>query len=247
MGDPLDVKRSKLKRIPLPPSTAHFSPIPHAALLDTIEDQLGEAGFTVKDEKICLVKDGAIMTCRWTLQHQREHGNGSHAPLVVVFNGNDHKHALRVGLGSMALVCSNGMVSAEKTFALVHREHCNERLPDLVADLLHEHRNWHRNLMNFLDRLRKYRVSREEVNDILVTAMEQDVIPSSHIKKVLDLYLHPSYPEYGEGTLYTLHSAFTEVIRSYNPALMPQKTMALQEILTEALYHRRGQPMALAA
>lgn len=247
MTSPLAVKRNDLKRVPLPPSTATFSPVAHAALLDVIEKQLGEAGFTIKDETIFLVKDGAIMTCRWTLQHQREHGNGSHAPLVVVFNGNDHKHALRVGLGSMALVCSNGMVSAEKTFALVHREHCNEKLPNLVADLLHEHRNWHRNLMHFLERLRKYPVSREQVNDILVTAMEQDVIPSSHIKKVLDLYLHPSYPEYGEGTLYTLHSAFTEVIRSYNPVLMAQKTMALQEILSEALHHRRGQTMALAA
>ncbi len=230
--------RKELKKIRPPLPDGSFFPIAHHRVLEVVEEVFESAGLTVVDEEITLARHDLLMACEWTLDGKAAGTDGVHLPLAAVFNGNDRHHALRVGLGTRIKVCTNGTISAEKVMARKHTVNCETELPGLVEALLHEHRNWHQELLGFLTRLSRHRPRRPLVHHILVTAMERGVIPSSHIKKVLDIYDSPTHDTYGMGTLHTLHCAFTEVIRAANAVLMPTKTMHLNEIMREVLLGR---------
>lgn len=227
----ITMTRGGLAGVKTPPHTETFFPVPHHQLLTMVEEKLGQLGFEIQDREIEVSRDGLRMACKLRLGSQNDELQAGYRPMVAIFNGNDKQHSIRVGLGLEVRVCQNGMVSADRVVARKHTKNCIRDLPAQLDSLFDEEREWHLKLQEFLVALRRVRPTKLQVNDLLVTAMERDVIPSSHIKKVADLYRDPTYEEYGTGTLYTLHSAFTEVIRDAGTHVMPRKTSALNELM----------------
>ena len=225
------VTRGALPGIKTPPKTRTFCPVPHHLLLDMVEEKLAAIGLEIRGEDIEVSHDGLRLACKLRLGSRSPELLSGYSPMVAIFNGNDRQHTIRVGLGLEVGVCQNGTVSAERVVARKHTRYCIEDLPHRLDSLFEEESTWYLRLQGFLEALREVRPTEMQVSHLLVTAMENDVIPSSHIKKVADLFHHPSYGEYGTGTLYTLHSAFTEVIRDAGPHAMPRKTSALNELM----------------
>jgi len=224
--------RQELNTLQVPSATATYQPIPHRDALEIVEDQFKRSGFSIQKESISIGQEGLVMAAKWQLEPEGFEAMPSHSPIAVVLNGNTRKHTLRVGFGLNCMVCTNGMFISEKSIKRKHTKNIYLDIPDMVYDMIQSSENWYSKFMGFLEELKDFEPRREYVNDMLVRSMEAGVIASSHIRKVLNIFSDPTYEEYGNDTLYTLHNAYTEVLRDTSTDMeIPRKTIKLNEMI----------------
>ncbi|MBN2382543.1 hypothetical protein JXQ70_06640 [bacterium] len=230
------ISRSDLPYLPVPQATETFQPVPHQTALSICEEQLNGVGLHVRDEAITVTGSGAVMACRWIVHNGTSKGVEGFEPQVIVLNGNTRRHKLRVGFGIRAMVCLNGMFAAERQIGRKHTKYVLRDLEELVREAIHDSLGWVEEYVSYLYCLKTVTPSRQNVNDLLIASAEQNIINSSMIMKVLSIYRKPTWPDYGQGTLYTLHSAYTETLRTVSPFILPQRTIKLDRLFQELLF-----------
>ena len=103
-------------------------------------------------------------------------------------------------------------------------------LPLLVSNVIAECGTWFESYLEFLGLLKLVIPTRIETNEILMASAEQGVISSSQIMQVWKIFNHPTFPEYGTGSFFTLHSSITEILKSGSPITLPRKTIVLDTL-----------------
>jgi hypothetical protein len=119
------------------------------------------------------------------------------------------------------LVCENGMTVEQGVFAL-KRKHTTGLGDDDLAGLIDG------GICNYLEKAATVGASIEElqaldfeneyhVNDLLVIAGREGVMPWSGLGKVERLWREPDHPEFEDPTGWSLYNCFTQVARDYSP------------------------------
>lgn len=230
------IPRNELKRLQVPEATATYQPVRHLVVLDICEQQLNQVGLQIKDEVITVTPNGYVMACRWIIQNGKAQGVEGFEPQVIVLNGNTRRHKLRVGFGIRALVCLNGMFAAERQIGRKHTKYVLRDLEDLVGEAIQNALGWAEDYLAYLFCLKTVKPTRQQLNDLLIASAEQRIINSSMIMKVLGVYRKPTFAEYGQDTLFTLHSAYTESLRTCNPFTLVQRSIRLDHLFQELLF-----------
>jgi hypothetical protein len=223
------VERNQLALVPTPKATETWYPIPHAALLGQVEDQLKRNGLDIVHQAHALGHDGD----RYFGLLEVRNGDAAHDFGLVVGVRNSHDMTFPAGLviGSHVFVCDNLAFSGEIRIARKHTRFIDRDLPQLVevaVGRLAEQR--HKQEVRFLS-YKQTELADRGAHDLVIQAMDARVLPVTRIPDVLNEWRHPKHPEFAESkTVWRLFNCFTEIAKGSLDRL-PRRTQALHGIL----------------
>ena len=223
------VERTQLALVRTPAPTKTWFPISHHSLLGTVEETLGRSGLEVVSEAHALDHDGSRY---FGLLEVRKGPNPDDFGLVVGLR-NSHDMTFPAGLviGAHVFVCSNLSFSGEIRIARKHTRFIERDLPQLVevaVGRLADQR--HKQETRFLT-YKQSDLSDREAHDLVIQALDAQVVPVTKIPDVLSEWREPRHAEFRQGkTAWRWFNALTEVLKGGLDRL-PRRTQALHGIL----------------
>jgi hypothetical protein len=223
------VERTTLDLIATPPATETWFPIPHRSLLGQVENKLRNSGLEIVNEAHALTHDGN----RYFGLLQVVSDEQSRDFALVLGIRNSHGQSFPAGLvvGASVFCCDNLSFSGEIRIDRKHTKFINRDLPQLVeaaVGRLADQR--HKQELRFLT-YQRTELSDSEAHDLVIQALDAQVLPVTKIPDVLDEWRHPRHPEFRAGkTAWRLFNSFTEIGKGALERL-PRRTQALHGIL----------------
>lgn len=210
-----------IRRIPVPPRTDTYVPVPQDTLFTMWSDAMQKAGFSLSD------------AVHWTNGHQfmslvgitRDDLGINSENLTVtnadffytagLLNSYDKTRAVSTGVGTQVFICSNGMFSAEMKLKTRHTLNVFDRLDEFVAKSVQTTSARAAAIRDMFSEYARTAVDTDDpslIDHVLVEAARQDIIPGSGIMEVYKHWTQPEHREFEEPTVWALYNAFT----SYN-------------------------------
>lgn len=206
----------QIRRIPLPPRTESYVPVPQDTLFEMWSSAMQQAGFSLSDAVHWT--NGAQFVSVVGISRDDLKINGVNAEFgytAGILNSYNKSRAVSTGVGTEVRICTNGMFSAEVKLKTRHTLNVFDRLDEFIMHsvLTTSRRAWAIRDMFEEYATREVTLSDERVIDhVLVEAARQEVIPGSGILDVYKHWKNPEHVEFKERTLWSLYNAFT----SYN-------------------------------
>lgn len=229
---PVTLDRTQLELIQTPPATLTWSPIPHHHLVDKVQHRLQQHGLQVQKATHTVSHEDNRYFGTLELVPQ---GNADYRRMVGIRNSHDKKFSASIIAGARVIVCSNGMfVGEELCLARKHTsrvfEDLDSRLDESFGRLLQE---WYVNDQR-IQLYRERKISDKDAHDLVILSVDAGAIPASSIPKVLQEYREPFLPDFHPRNVWSLHNAFTEVMKE-KPHLVPERTRLLQRCFDDEL------------
>ena len=226
------VDRDQIAPIPTPPRTATWVPIPHASLLDGIQEALGRAGLSVVSEAHGLTRDGKRYF--GLLQVVNGHADADFGLVIGLRNSHDKSFPAGLVVGAAVFVCDNLSFSGEVKLARKHTAHVERDLPSLIERAVGRLGDLRRTQDERFAAYRQRELTDSAAHDLTIQALDARVVPVTRIPQVLQEWREPRHPEFRAGkTAWRLFNAFTEALKGNLDAL-PRRTQALHGLLDAA-------------
>jgi hypothetical protein len=221
------VDREQLDAVLTPDATKTWTPIPHNRLLNGVQETLNRAGLTTTSEAHGLTKDGN----RYFGLLQVQNPTDKDFSLVVgLRNSHDKKFPAGLVIGAAVFVCDNLSFSGEVKLSRKHTRRINDDLPQLIERAVGKLGDLRRTQEQRFNAYKNTMVSDRQAHDIVVRALDAQVVPVTKVPDVLQQWRDPNHPEFIEGNAWSLFNAFTETLKGNLDAL-PKRTQALHGIL----------------
>ena len=238
------VDRKQLALVRTPKPTETWFPIPHAALLSQVEGMLNRSGLEIVNQAHALGHDGNRY---FGLLEVRSGDQPDDFGLIVgVRNSHDMSFPAGLVLGSRVFVCDNLSFSGEIRIARKHTKFIERDLPQLVevaVGRLADQRQ--KQEVRFLA-YKQSEVTDGEAHDLLIQALDTQVIPVTKIPDALNEWRNPRHQEFREGkTAWRFFNALTETLKGGLDRL-PRRTQALHGILDTHCGLLTADPKAVA-
>jgi hypothetical protein len=227
------VDRDALQRVETPVPTETWMPIPHFALLGGVQAQIEGQGLHVVEEAHALARDGN----RYFGLLQLQNGNNPADYSLVVGLRNSHDKSFPAGLccGSGVFVCDNLAFSGEITLARKHTRYIMDDLANLISRAVGGLGDLRRSQDARIAAYKTTGIADAQAHDLIVRALDADVVPVTRVPKVLAEWRNPSHPEFAEGrNAWRLFNAFTEVMKGSGIFERPRTSLALHGIMDAA-------------
>jgi hypothetical protein len=222
--------------VPTPARTQTWVPVPHYRLLEGVESFLGGAALAIVNEAHGLSAGGDRYF--GLLQVASVGGDGASdgdAALVLGLR-NSHDQSFPAGLvvGAAVFVCDNLSFSGEVKLARKHTIHIERDLPQLIERAVGRLGDLRRTQEARFTAYRQAKLFDGAAHDLVVRALDAQVLPVTRIPAVLREWREPRHPEFRQSrTAWRLFNAFTESLKSNLDAL-PRRTQALYGLLDAA-------------
>lgn len=225
------VDRDRIAAVPTPPATATWTPIPHDRLIDHIERTVVGQGFRIAQQAHALWGDGNRYFGLLELVH--ENPSAEYGLVLGLRNSHDKSLTASIALGSQIFVCDNLSFFGEVVLARRHTRFIERDLPSIVARAtarLSEMRGLHDRR---IDCYKRTPLSDPQVHDVMIRAVDAQIIPVTAIPDVVREWREPSHPEFcADGPSgWRLFNAFTEAIKGKSLILLPLRSLKLQGLL----------------
>lgn len=221
--------REEVFAAPTPEATESHFPVPHGALIETIERNIRGSGFEIVREEYGLWMDGDRMF--GVLALQNGHRADDFQLAVGIRNSHDKKFAAGLAVGTRVFVCDNLAFSSEIVIARRHTRFIMDDLDRMVAEAAGKIGAAHISQAARIEAYKETALDDARVHDLLIRSVDADVIPTSYIPRVLDEWRDPEHDEFRPRTAWSLFNGFTEVMKRVNPLLLPRKTTRLHGLL----------------
>jgi hypothetical protein len=226
------VTREQVAAVITPDRTRTWVPIPHARILDGVQDCLGRAGLSVVSEAHALTKGGDRYF--GLLQVVNGKAEGDAGLVVGVRNSHDQTFPAGLVLGANVFVCDNLSFNGSVRLARKHTAHVERDLPQLVERAVGRLGDLRRTQDERFAAYRSHELSDGAAHDLVVRALDAGVAPVTRLPLVLKEWREPRHSEFREGrTAWRLFNAFTEALKGNLDAL-PRRTQALHGLLDAA-------------
>jgi hypothetical protein len=205
------VDRNQLINVPTPEATDTWYPIPHFELLDQVTKTLQRSGLEIVSEAHGLARDGNRYF--GMLQVANGHNPDDYGLVVGLRNSHDKSFPGALALGSGVFVCDNLAFSGEIKLARKHTRFIRNDLPGLVqkaVGLLGAHRE-KQDLR--IAAYKQHELQDIETNNILINALDADIIGATQLPKVLAEWRNPLHEDFKPRTAWSLFNAFTEIAK----------------------------------
>jgi hypothetical protein len=230
--------RDEVAAVVTPPvdATTGWTPIPHVELMEQTTGALQRAGYTVEEEELGLWGDeGQRFFARFALAVTLA---GGLARLVLgLRNSHDRSFAAGLALGQKVFVCDNLSFNAEVTLGRKHTRFIHRDLPGLLSSRIGLLPAFTQRAEQRIESYQQTEIGTLYTHDLIVRAYDHQIISGGAIRDVLREYRNPRHPEFKPRTLWSLHNAFTEVLKKIQPIDLAQRTRSLDVLLDGATEH----------
>jgi hypothetical protein len=223
------VEREQVTATPTPARTASWVPIAHGTLLERVQASLVGNGLHVVGEAHGLAHAGQRY---FGLLQVANGSNPEDFGLVVgVRNAHDKSFPAALVLGASVFVCDNLSFSGEIKLARKHTTYIERDLPQLVDRAIGSLGGLRRSQEQRFAAYKATDLGDGQAHDLLVRAVDGQVLPVTRLPDVLKEWRAPRHPEFRQGhTAWRLFNAFTETLKG-QPDRLPKRTQALHGLL----------------
>src|SRR6266550_2593504 len=222
------VDREIIDATPTPEPTATWTPVPHMALIEEVEQVLKSNGLSVVNQAHSLTHDSLRYFGLMEIQNgviQRDY-----AWVLGLRNSHDKSFPAGIVAGANVFVCDNLSFSGEIKIARKHTRFilrdlpfCSERAIGRLMERWHhqDQRIGAYKGKNLLD---------SSAHDLIIRSTDVRACTPRQIPAILKEWRNPRHEEFQERTLWTLFNSFTEVLKG-NLNELPRRTEALHGLL----------------
>lgn len=231
------VTMDDVRAVPLPDRTDSYTPVPHYVALEQSLEIVKGFGLEPTRIDLGMTKEGARFfgTIDFSGRVIANGSSGGVSLAIGIRNSYDKSLSLGGCGGSRVFVCDNLAFAAEIVVTRLHTGNVLDDFCGRFQNALEE------KLVPFEQRearrVSTYRSTRLEdfhARDIIVEAAKSEVIPWSHIRKVVEQWETPEHEEFEGRDLWSLYNGFTAVYRQRferNPVRAQKETMGLSRLL----------------
>lgn len=206
-----------------PEPVGRWFPLSHIDVYKRAKDAMDEFGFSIRREHLSVTKEGKRFFGTLDLVSPLTEGV---TLSVGLRNSFDKTFAIGFCAGSRVLVCDNLCFSGELLIARKHTKHGGTRFGVDINHAVAQLEQFKEEESKRINVLRNEHVTDMKAESLIVRAMDQGIISSQDIPKVLTEWRVPGFKEFEDRTLWSLFNAFTSAMKPKNDA-NPQRYSSL--------------------
>jgi hypothetical protein len=217
--------------VPTPASTETWYPIPHLAVLESVEETLDATGFAVRSKQLGLSANEQQFFA--TLELVSTLADGV-ALAVGIRNSIDKSLPLGFCAGSRVFVCDNLSFRAELMVSRKHTLNGSIRFREAIAHATGRLDSFRRLEAERIATMHTLLLDDREAESLILRAWERKIISHLQLPAIVSEWRKPSHEEFSPRTRWSLFNAFTEVLRPFsvsNPQNFAHRTMELNTLL----------------
>ncbi|MFH1679705.1 MAG: DUF932 domain-containing protein [Candidatus Eisenbacteria bacterium] len=228
-----EARKADLASVPVPEETASYCPVPYARFVEEVELHVPRFGLRITQERFALAREGRQMFGVFTC------GNGRKDYALAIGLRNSYDHSLSVGLvaGSHVFCCDNLAFSGEVTMRRKHTPNVFRDLPDLIYRMLSKVSSMQSRIHEEIAAMKARDLSPETADHLMVQAIRMNVLPASHLPKVMEAWERPKHEEFAPRTAWSLYNAFTGVLKSRSARVQMESGLRLSQTFWNVLAH----------
>ena len=226
------VQLDELEKVPTPPATDTWFPVPHHAIVQNVVNCLDGAGYRVEKMELGLSRDDARFFGTLTLQNRI----ATDVSLAVgIRSSHDKSFPLGFCCGSRVFCCDN--LSFFSELPVVTRRHTRfgeTRYVEATARVLLELHQHQLAASKWIEHLQACELSSEAADSLLLRSFEAGIVSSRLLEPVLKEWRNPRHEEFRPRTAWSLLNAFTECFKERqksNPQEAAYQTIRLNRLL----------------
>jgi hypothetical protein len=219
------VERAEVENVPTPDATDTWTPIPHTALIERVEDTLKSDGLTIVNQTHAMTKGGL----RYFGLMQVANGQNSEDYCWVLGLRNSHDKSYPAGLvvGASVFVCDNLSFSGEIRMTRKHTVHIMRDMPGLVQRSIGQLMSrWHDQDVR-IEAYKNFELSDMQAHDMIVRAIDARAATSTQVPPLLQEWRHPEHEAFAPRTAWSLFNSFTQVMKGLNLNELSSRTQRL--------------------
>ncbi|HMF45735.1 MAG TPA: DUF932 domain-containing protein [Candidatus Udaeobacter sp.] len=222
------VDRVIIGSTPTPEPTVTWTPLPHMALIDEVEQVLTNNGLSIVNQAHSLTHDGLRYFGLMEIQNGVIHRD--YAWVLGLRNSHDKTFPAGIVAGANVFICDNLSFSGEIKIARKHTRFILRDLPFLTERAIGRlMERWHHQD----ERISAYKgknLSDSSAHDLIIRSTDVRACTPRQIPAILKEWRNPRHEEFQARTLWTLFNSFTEVLKG-NLNELPKRTEALHGLL----------------
>lgn len=221
------VTRVELAALETPPATETFQPIPHARLIECLEESLAFRHIQIVRDEYAVSPDG--MRLFGLLELNAEFQGVRFA--IGLRNANDKSMRLGMVAGYRVFVCDNMALGGDfKPLLAKHSKHFD--LVESISIGVDRIQRGFPSLREMIDTMRTRQLSTDEARSIIYRAFMENRFPVKLMKAVhREFFIAPSYDEFKQPTMWSLSNAFTTTFKELAPVRQYEMTAKLGKFL----------------
>jgi len=225
------VELDELERVPCPPSTDTWFPVPHKSVLTVVSDQLTGTGFAIDSMELALSRDDARFFGVLRLKNRI---NDNVALTVGVRSSHDKSFPIGLCMGSTCFICDNMAFSSEVVIARRHTKFGNDRFAAATAQAVLNLHQYQISAAQRFAAMEAWQLSPQAADSLILRAFETGIVSSRLLPDVIKEWRQPRHPEFRERNAFSMLNSFTEVLKERqksNPQEAALQTIRLQRLL----------------
>ena len=226
------VDREIIGSTPTPEPTVTWTPLPHMALIEEVEQVLHCNRLSIVNEAHSLTHDGlryfGLMEIKNCVIRR------DYAWVLGLRNSHDKSFPAGIVAGANVFVCDNLSFSGEIKIARKHTRFILRDLPFLTERAIGRlMERWHHQDQR-ISAYKGKNLPDSSAHDLIIRSTDVRACTPRQIPAILKEWRNPRHEEFQERTLWTLFNSFTEVLKG-NLNELPRRTEALHGLLDSAV------------
>jgi hypothetical protein len=227
------VERTDLNRTATPVATKSYQAIQHGALVDLIEDSMGNHGFSFGAQEHALWREndsryfGMIQ-----LLHDTDTQDDQFALMLGIRNSYDMSISAQMLLGANVFLCANMSYSAANIFGRKHTTHIMRDLPALIEAEVAKTAIHAQIQETRFARYQDHNLTDTRADRLMINMVRSNSLQTSRLDKVIKEWYEPKF-DHGGKRVWRLFNACTEALKGTPVHDMPRRTLALQGLMDQ--------------
>lgn len=228
------VPEEVVRSIKAPPFTDTWHPVSHDRIITLLESTLKENGLSIAQKDFQLSHDNNRMFGTYLLNGDTQKPDYGFA--IGLRNSTDKAFPAGFAFGSKVFVCSNLCFSGDIVIARRHTSGIMHELPEMMKNAIKNFTPKMEEISNQYEQWKCYRIGDATIHKFLWNLGYDNVLPFAFLKQEVyplwDKPKHDSHLYHGERTVWTLHNAFSEAMKSRqekNPFEAAKETQEISE------------------
>ncbi len=225
------VERRAVEIATVPSASSTWTPIAHHRLLEQIESTLCASGLSVANEAHALWNDG--MRYFGLLEVASGEVREDYGLVIGIRNSHDKSFPAAIALGNAVFVCDNLAFGGEVTIARRHTRFIERDLPRIVHTAVGRLTDMRGQQDERIHAYKETTLLDPTAHDLVIRAVDADVLPITQVPSVLDEWRSPSHEEFAVNgkNVWRFHNAMTHVWKGRNLIALPRRSQVLHGLL----------------
>jgi len=222
-----------VKAAAVPVATASYTPVPNSRFIEEVRFNLSRFGLKEKQSRFALAREGKQLFGVLDLTN----GAGASDWSLALGLRNSYDSSISLGLvaGSRVFVCDNLAFSGEVQASRKHAANIFRDMPSMIYGMLDKCVAHRRIVEAEILGMKDLTIDDRTAHDLMVRAVDKDVVPVSTLPHVLKEWREPTFPDFMPRTAWSLFNAFTFIQQRRSPQSQMDDTLRLTRVFRETL------------